>query len=150
MAVAVYITAGAIVLAAVAAALVWANGHALPGSVVSALCWETLVLAWLVLLGVATLHEFAHGLTCKRYGGEVHEDGRVATFRRGVTRYPLPGTAVLAVSTADMNAIFSAGDVPNIEIGTVHPTRSTRASLLPERCVASMAFSTRLRNTCTS
>jgi len=34
------------------------------------------------------------------------------------------------VSSPDMNAIFAAGDAPHIEIGTVHPTCSTRAALL--------------------
>ena len=29
----------------------------------------------LVLFGVTTLHEFAHGVTCKHYGGEVREVG---------------------------------------------------------------------------
>ena len=62
--------------------------------------------------------------------GNLDASGHVAAFRRGVTRYPLPGTPVVAVSTADMNAIFSAGDLPHIEIGTVHPTSSTRAALL--------------------
>jgi putative peptide zinc metalloprotease protein len=34
-----------------------------------------LLLAWLVVLLVTALHEFAHGLTCKHFGGEVHEMG---------------------------------------------------------------------------
>jgi DNA helicase HerA-like ATPase len=62
--------------------------------------------------------------------GELDGTGHVAAFRRGVTRYPMPGTPVIAVSSSDMNAIFSAGKVPHIEIGTVHPTSSTRAALL--------------------
>jgi putative peptide zinc metalloprotease protein len=36
---------------------------------------ETLVLAWLAILLVTTAHEFAHGLTCKHFGGEVREMG---------------------------------------------------------------------------
>ena len=36
---------------------------------------ENLLLAWIVMLGVTTLHEFAHGLTCKHFGGHVHEIG---------------------------------------------------------------------------
>lgn len=36
---------------------------------------ESLLLAWFVMLGVITLHEFAHGLTCKHFGGHVHELG---------------------------------------------------------------------------
>jgi multidrug resistance efflux pump len=39
------------------------------------LTWGTAGLVLLTLLGVTTLHEFAHGLTCKRYGGHVHEIG---------------------------------------------------------------------------
>jgi len=62
--------------------------------------------------------------------GIVDPEGRITAFRRGVTRYPLPGTAVHPVSGADMDAIFNTGDVPHIEVGTVHPTCSTRASLL--------------------
>jgi multidrug efflux pump subunit AcrA (membrane-fusion protein) len=59
----------------VAALTLWANRQELPGSVTHALRWETLVRAWLVLLVITALHESAHGLTCKRYGGEVHEIG---------------------------------------------------------------------------
>jgi putative peptide zinc metalloprotease protein len=36
---------------------------------------ETFLLAWLTIFAVTTLHEFAHGLTCKHFGGEVHELG---------------------------------------------------------------------------
>lgn len=36
---------------------------------------ESLLLAWLVLVGVIALHELAHGLTCKHFGGQVHELG---------------------------------------------------------------------------
>ncbi len=36
---------------------------------------DALLIAWLTVLSVTTAHEFAHGLTCKRFGGEVHEIG---------------------------------------------------------------------------
>lgn len=36
---------------------------------------EALFLAWLTVFAVTTAHEFAHGLTCKHFGGEVHELG---------------------------------------------------------------------------
>jgi putative peptide zinc metalloprotease protein len=36
---------------------------------------DALLLAWLIALLVSAAHEFAHGLTCKRFGGEVHEMG---------------------------------------------------------------------------
>ncbi|MEA3059665.1 MAG: hypothetical protein QOE50_1077, partial [Sphingomonadales bacterium] len=45
--------------------------------------------------------------------------GKMINFRRGVTRYPIPGAEVLAVTTEDMRAIFAASDEPHIEIGTV-------------------------------
>jgi putative peptide zinc metalloprotease protein len=34
-----------------------------------------LVLIWTAIFAVTILHEFAHGLTCKHFGGEVHELG---------------------------------------------------------------------------
>jgi multidrug resistance efflux pump len=37
--------------------------------------FQGLLLAWLIVLIVTTAHEFAHGLACKRFGGEVHEVG---------------------------------------------------------------------------
>ena len=37
--------------------------------------FDALLLAWITVLLVTTGHEFAHGLTCKRFGGEVHEIG---------------------------------------------------------------------------
>ena len=37
--------------------------------------FQSLFLAWAVILVVVTLHEFAHGLTCKHFGGQVHEMG---------------------------------------------------------------------------
>ena len=62
--------------------------------------------------------------------GVLDDAGHISAFRRGVTRFPLPGTPVHAVPSPDMHAIFSAGNVPHVEIGTVHPTSSTRAALL--------------------
>src|SRR5262245_43958713 len=63
-----------------AAALLWANRQALAGSFSHALRWETAALVWLTLMLVTTLHEFAHGLTCKHHGGEVHEIGFLLIF----------------------------------------------------------------------
>lgn len=37
--------------------------------------FQSLLLAWVVILSVTALHEFGHGLTCKRFGGEVKEIG---------------------------------------------------------------------------
>jgi hypothetical protein len=55
--------------------------------------------------------------------------GRMTNFRRGVTRYPIPGCDVHAVSTEDLGSIFAASDEPHIEIGTVYPTDDIRGAL---------------------
>jgi len=68
----VVLSAGSILAAA---AVVWFDRQSLAASFLGALRWETAVLAWVVLFGFATLHEFGHGLTCKHHGGEVHELG---------------------------------------------------------------------------
>jgi putative peptide zinc metalloprotease protein len=36
---------------------------------------EAIPVAWLIMFTVSAAHEFAHGLTCKRFGGHVHEMG---------------------------------------------------------------------------
>ncbi|KKW89396.1 ATP-binding protein [Sphingobium chungbukense] len=62
-------------------------------------------------------------------GDEEKLTGRIYRFRRGVTRYPAPGTEVYPVSSADMQQIYSADDRPHVQIGTVYPTADTRAAL---------------------
>lgn len=62
-------------------------------------------------------------------GDEEKLTGKLYKFRRGVTRYPMPGCAVFPVSTADLKQIYAADDRANIEIGTVYPTRDIRAAL---------------------
>jgi hypothetical protein len=61
--------------------------------------------------------------------GQSVSGGRMANFRRGVTRYPIPGCEVLPVTTDDMRAIFAAADDPHVEIGTVYPTDDIRGTL---------------------
>ena len=61
--------------------------------------------------------------------GQSVSGGRMINFRRGVTRYPIPGCEVLPVTTEDMRAIFAAADDPHIEIGTVYPTDDIRGTL---------------------
>src|SRR5688572_6132012 len=54
--------------------------------------------------------------------GSQTASGSLANFRRGVTRYPIPGCEIMPVSTEDMRTIFAADDSPHVEIGTVYPT----------------------------
>ncbi len=62
-------------------------------------------------------------------GDEEKLTGKLYSFRRGVTRYPMPGCAVYPVSTTDLKQIYAAEDRAHIEIGTVYPTRDIRAAL---------------------
>jgi uncharacterized protein len=62
--------------------------------------------------------------------GSESPSGDLTGFRRGVTRYPVPGTAVWPVTRRDLAAVFEAIDQPHIEIGMVYPTADVRASLL--------------------
>src|SRR4051812_37998522 len=55
--------------------LVWAERREMVAIPPGMLRWEMFALAWLTLLTVTIFHEFAHGLTCKHHGGEVHEVG---------------------------------------------------------------------------
>ncbi|HWK34775.1 ATP-binding protein [Sphingomonas sp.] len=55
--------------------------------------------------------------------------GKLYRFRRGVTRYPTPGTMVFPVSTGDLKQIYAADDRAHVEIGNVYPTKDIRAAL---------------------
>ena len=56
-------------------------------------------------------------------------NGGMSNFRRGVTRYPIPGDKVIPVTTQDLRSVFAASDEPHIEIGTVYPTDDIRGAL---------------------
>jgi DNA helicase HerA-like ATPase len=62
-------------------------------------------------------------------GDEEKLTGKLYKFRRGVTRYPTPGTQVYPVSTPDLKQIYAAEDRAHIEIGNVYPTKDIRAAL---------------------
>jgi len=53
----------------------------------------------------------------------------LARFRRGITRYPVPGEAVHAASTADLVQVYATSAGSTIRIGTVHPTGEIAACL---------------------
>ena len=65
-------SAGCIVAAAV---MVWTDRQEIVAHLPALLRWEIVALAWVTLVTATLLHEFAHGLTCKHHGGEVHEIG---------------------------------------------------------------------------
>ncbi len=62
-------------------------------------------------------------------GDEERLTGRIYNFRRGVTRYPMPGHPVFAAGTSDMRQLYAADDRVNIQIGSVYPTTDVRAAL---------------------
>ncbi|WP_420608068.1 ATP-binding protein [Novosphingopyxis sp.] len=62
-------------------------------------------------------------------GEEEKLTGRIYKFRRGVTRYPVPGSQVFAVTSGDMKQVYAAEARAHIEIGTVFPTSDIRGAL---------------------
>lgn len=62
-------------------------------------------------------------------GDEERSTGKIYNFRRGVTRYPAPGSEVYAVSSPDMQQVYAADTRAHVEIGTVFPTQDTRGAL---------------------
>ena len=62
--------------------------------------------------------------------------GKLSHFRRGVTRYPIPGAQVMPVTTDDLRAVFAASDEPHIEIGTVYPTDDIRGALYVDQMLS--------------
>ena len=51
------------------------NWHDIMRELGTAFHSHSLFTAWIVVLSVIFIHEMSHGLTCKRYGGNVHEIG---------------------------------------------------------------------------
>ncbi|MEO6041097.1 MAG: DUF87 domain-containing protein [Croceibacterium sp.] len=62
-------------------------------------------------------------------GREEKLTGRIHGFRRGVTRYPIPGALVYPTTSEDLRQIYAADGRSAIEIGTVYPTSDIRAGL---------------------
>ncbi|OWQ96756.1 ATPase [Sphingopyxis witflariensis] len=80
------------------------------------------------------LHEKGQGLVLASidFLGEGDEEkitGRIHNFRRGVTRFPVPGSQVFAATGADLKQIYAADERAHVEIGTVYPTKDIRGSL---------------------
>ncbi|MBA4354831.1 MAG: ATPase, partial [Novosphingobium sp.] len=62
-------------------------------------------------------------------GEEERLTGKIYGFRRGVTRYPVPGALVYPATSSDLRQIYASDGRTNISIGTVFPTRDIRAGL---------------------
>ncbi len=62
-------------------------------------------------------------------GNEEKLTGRIHGFRRGVTRYPVPGALVYPSSTRDLEQVYSSDGRASITIGKVFPTKDIRAGL---------------------
>jgi hypothetical protein len=90
-----------------------------------------------LLLGTIRDQEIKDGVNGKvialmDFLGEGDEDqasGVIQAFRRGVTRFPIPGTRVYAATSLDLKQIYAADERAHVEIGTVFPTKDIRASL---------------------
>ncbi|MEO0033525.1 MAG: hypothetical protein RIS94_3283, partial [Pseudomonadota bacterium] len=62
-------------------------------------------------------------------GDEERLTGKIYGFRRGVTRYPVPGSYIYPATSADLRQIYASDGRTNITIGTVFPTKDIRAGL---------------------
>lgn len=62
-------------------------------------------------------------------GEEERLTGKIYGFRRGVTRFPVPGALVYPATSNDLRQIYASDGRTNISIGTVYPTRDIRAGL---------------------
>ena len=62
-------------------------------------------------------------------GDEERLTGKIYGFRRGVTRYPVPGSPIYPATSTDLRQIYASDGRTNVTIGTVFPTRDIRAGL---------------------
>jgi len=62
-------------------------------------------------------------------GEEERLTGRIHSFRRGVTRYPIPGALIYPATSADLRQIYASDGRAGVQVGTVYPTKDIRAGL---------------------
>ena len=62
-------------------------------------------------------------------GDEERLTGRIHSFRRGVTRYPIPGALIYPATSNDLKQIYASDGRSSIQVGTVFPTKDIRAGL---------------------
>ncbi len=62
-------------------------------------------------------------------GDEERVTGKIHSFRRGVTRYPIPGALVYPATSSDLRQIYASDGRSAIQVGTVYPTTDIRAGI---------------------
>ena len=62
-------------------------------------------------------------------GAEEKLTGRIHGFKRGVTRYPVPGAMCYPATTKDLEQIYATDGRASITVGRVFPTKDIRAGL---------------------
>ena len=62
-------------------------------------------------------------------GDEERLTGRIHSFRRGVTRYPIPGALIYPATSTDLRQIYASDGRSSIQVGTVYPTQDIRAGI---------------------
>ncbi len=55
--------------------------------------------------------------------------GKLHGFRRGVTRYPIPGALVFPATTQDLKQVYASDGRSAVTIGKVYPTKDIRAGI---------------------
>lgn len=71
---------GSATLVCAGVVLTWVHSAEIAHEMRQLLRASSLLLVWVTVLGGGVAHELAHGLTCKRYGGEVREMGFLLIF----------------------------------------------------------------------
>ncbi len=64
-----------VALIAAATVIFVCNAEGLDQALANLFHWENLALMWVTTILLKSVHELGHGLTCKHFGGEVHEVG---------------------------------------------------------------------------
>ena len=65
-------------------------------------------------------------------GDEERLTGKLYNFRRGVTRYPMPGCEVFPVTTADLKQVTTRGD-PGTVFDPSNFATAARPAAMPDR-----------------
>jgi putative peptide zinc metalloprotease protein len=72
--------ASAVAAMLIALIVSFANSGELLAAYPDLMTWESALFFAVIVLSATILHEMAHGLTCKHFGGEVHETGLLFMF----------------------------------------------------------------------